>query len=163
MPAANQPTVGLAKRPHELTALSAGRSSRSSTHVAVRCSVLQCVAVPCSLPHYQLLDRVIRLHKLQCVAVYCSVLQCVVVHCTALRFAALSVQSLDRVGFLHMLQCAVVCCSVLQCIAVSCSLPHYQPLDRREVGGWGRVPFSKKLMSPTPRRKWYLTTGRRAH
>ena len=33
----------------------------------------------------------------------------------------------------------------------------------REVGGWGRVPFSKKLMSPTPRRKWYLTTGRRDH
>jgi len=34
---------------------------------------------------------------------------------------------------------------------------------RREVGGWGRVPFSRNLMSPTPRRKWYLTTGRRAH
>jgi len=33
----------------------------------------------------------------------------------------------------------------------------------REVGGWGRVPFSRNLMSPTPRRKWYLTTGRRAH
>ena len=33
----------------------------------------------------------------------------------------------------------------------------------REVGGWGRVPFSKKIMSPTPRRKWYSTTGRRAH
>jgi len=32
-----------------------------------------------------------------------------------------------------------------------------------EVGGWGRVPFLKKSMSPTPRRKWYLTTGRRAH
>ena len=32
----------------------------------------------------------------------------------------------------------------------------------REVGGWGRVPFSRNLMSPTPRRKWYLTTGRRA-
>ena len=32
-----------------------------------------------------------------------------------------------------------------------------------EVGGWGRVPFSRNLMSPTPRRKWYLTTGRRAH
>ena len=32
-----------------------------------------------------------------------------------------------------------------------------------EGGGWGRVPFSKKIMSPTPRRKWYLTTGRRAH
>jgi len=36
-------------------------------------------------------------------------------------------------------------------------------VSQREVGGWGRVPFSKKLMSPTPRRKWYLTTGRRAH
>ena len=34
---------------------------------------------------------------------------------------------------------------------------------RGEEEGWGRVPFSKKLMSPTPRRKWYLTTGRRAH
>ena len=33
----------------------------------------------------------------------------------------------------------------------------------REVGGWGRVPFSRNLMSPTPRRNWYLTTGRRAH
>jgi len=32
-----------------------------------------------------------------------------------------------------------------------------------EVGGWGRVPFSRNSMSPTPRRKWYLTTGRRAH
>jgi len=28
----------------------------------------------------------------------------------------------------------------------------------REVGGWGRVPFSRNLMSPTPRRKWYLTS-----
>jgi len=32
-----------------------------------------------------------------------------------------------------------------------------------EVGGWGRVPFSRNVMSPTPCRKWYLTTGRRAH
>ena len=34
---------------------------------------------------------------------------------------------------------------------------------RGEVGGWGRDPFSRNLMSPTPRRKWYLTTGRRFH
>jgi len=34
---------------------------------------------------------------------------------------------------------------------------------QREVGGWGRDPFSRNLMSPTPRRKWYLTTGRRFH
>jgi len=36
-------------------------------------------------------------------------------------------------------------------------------IPQREVGGWGRVPFSRNLMSPTPRRKWYLTTGRRFH
>jgi len=35
--------------------------------------------------------------------------------------------------------------------------------EHGEVGGWGRVPFSRNLMSPTPRRKWYLTTGRRFH
>ena len=40
-------------------------------------------------------------------------------------------------------------------------LPH--SAHDREVGGWGRVPFSRNLMNPTPRRKWYLTTGRRAH
>ena len=32
-----------------------------------------------------------------------------------------------------------------------------------EVDGWGRVPFSRNFMKPTPRRKWYLTTGRRFH
>jgi len=32
-----------------------------------------------------------------------------------------------------------------------------------EVGGWGREPFSRNFMKPTPRRKWYLTTGRRFH
>ena len=32
-----------------------------------------------------------------------------------------------------------------------------------EVGGWGRIPFSRNFMKPTPRRKWYLTTGRRFH
>ena len=36
-------------------------------------------------------------------------------------------------------------------------------LPQGEVGGWGRDPFSRNLMSPTPRRKWYLTTGRRFH
>ena len=39
----------------------------------------------------------------------------------------------------------------------------FNTADFREVGGWGRDPFSRNLMSPTPRRKWYLTTGRRAH
>ena len=30
-------------------------------------------------------------------------------------------------------------------------------------GGLGSGTIFKNLMSPTPRRKWYLTTGRRAH
>ena len=30
-------------------------------------------------------------------------------------------------------------------------------------GGLGSSTIFKNLMSPTPRRKWYLTTGRRAH
>ena len=34
---------------------------------------------------------------------------------------------------------------------------------RRGVGGWGRDPFSRNFMKPTPRRKWYLTTGCRFH
>ena len=32
-----------------------------------------------------------------------------------------------------------------------------------DLGGWGRVPFSRNFMKPTPRRKWYLKTGRRFH
>ena len=31
------------------------------------------------------------------------------------------------------------------------------------MGGWGREPFSRNFMKPTPRRKWYLTTGRSFH
>jgi len=33
----------------------------------------------------------------------------------------------------------------------------------RRGGGLGSRPIFKNLMSPTPRRKWYLTTGCRAH
>ena len=39
----------------------------------------------------------------------------------------------------------------------------YQTTRQGEVGGWGRVPFSRNFMKPTPRRKWYLTTGHRFH
>jgi len=34
---------------------------------------------------------------------------------------------------------------------------------QRRGGGLGSSTIFKNLMSPTPRRKWYLTTGRRAH
>ena len=51
----------------------------------------------------------------------------------------------------------------LSIVRHTCPVQNVQCASYREVGGWGRVPFSKKLMSPTPRRKWYFTTGRRAH
>jgi len=64
-----------------------------STWSAVCCSVVQCVAVCCSVLYtYGMQARGTKqyeLHAVQCVAVCCSVLQCV-----------------------------AVCCSVLQCVAV---------------------------------------------
>ena len=96
-------------------------------------------------------------HVLQCGAVCCSVLQCVAVCCS-------------------VLQCAAVCCSVLQCVAVCFS--HYyfvfrfartlSPCGRNPFTQiifccfhLGRDPFSRNVTKPTPRRKWYLMTGRR--
>ena len=66
-------------------------------HVAVCCSVLQCVAVCCrtiALPFEIFISHVQR------VAVCCSVLQRVAVCCSAL-------------------QCVAVCCRVLQSVAVN--------------------------------------------
>jgi len=74
----------------------------------VRCRVLQCVSVCCSvLQCAQHRSRSLLMCRdmcvLQCVAVCYSVLQCVTV-CYS------------------VLQCVAVCCSVLQCVAVCCSV-----------------------------------------
>ena len=60
----------------------------------------------------------------------------------------------------------IMCVYVWECVCVCiclCVSRQLLALQLGEVGGWGRVPFSRNLMSPTPRRKWYLTTGRRFH
>ena len=64
------------------------------------CSVLQCVAVCCSV--FVIVFWYITCHNsvLQCVAVCCSVLQCDAVCCS-------------------VLQCVAVCCSVWQCVCNS--------------------------------------------
>jgi len=70
---------------------------------SVCCSVLQCVAVCCSVKaNYSFLHAYV-ISVLQCVAVCCSVLQCE-----------------GRLFFLTCVchQCVAVCCSVLQCVAV---------------------------------------------
>jgi len=82
------------------------RVALSVLHVAVCCSVLQCVAVCWSV--------------LQCVAVCCSVLQCVavcrsVLHCVAVCYSVLRFAVCCSVA-----QCVAVCCSVLQCVAGCC-------------------------------------------
>jgi len=68
------------------------------TRVAVRCSVLQCVAVCASRDNHIKETRVGRCVHLR---IQGCVLQCVAVRCS-------------------VLQCVAVCCSVLQCVAVCC-------------------------------------------
>jgi len=91
----------------------------------VFCSVLQRVAVCCSVKICQCTIRLFRLvflqrgvcsSVLQCVAVCCNVLQCVEVCCIVLYYKAV------RACFPAkkcVLQCVAVCCSVLQCIVLS--------------------------------------------
>jgi len=68
------------------------------THVGLLCcSVLQWVAVGCSVSHKSR-GYLCKALVLQCVAVCCSALQCVAVRCS-------------------VLQCVAVCCSVMQWIA----------------------------------------------
>ena len=68
-------------------------------HVAVCCSVLQCVEVCCSV--------------LQCVAVYCSVLKCVAVCCSVLQCIAVCCS---------VLQCVSETCSTLRAICVEAAV-----------------------------------------
>ena len=77
-------------------------------YVAVRCCVLQCVAVCCRSTQ--------RHGAVQCVAVCCSVLQCAAVFCSVLQCVAVCCRSAQR--HCAVLQCAAVCCSVLQCATV---------------------------------------------
>jgi len=72
--------------------------------VAVRCSVLQCVAV-CEVQFIMHIECLIRICSgiLQGVAGCCRVLQCVAVCCS-------------------VMQCVAVCCSVLQSVAECCSV-----------------------------------------
>ena len=99
------------------------------------CSVLQCVAVRCSVLQtyihtwHLVLQSVavcssvlqcvqcvadVHTHSASCVAVCCSVLQCVAVCCSVLHCVA-DIHT-------HSVSCVAVCCSVLQCVAVCCSV-----------------------------------------
>jgi len=152
--------------------------SHTGAAIKIRCSVLQCVAVCCSV--------------LQCVAVCVSctythtqglpsrvntIWQIYPTHfareshmrlvCTINGARnprpACGVGSSRRVAMCHVWPTMCSAATGLFCHTCWPSLSASVPALEGEVGGWGRVPFSKNLMSPTPRRKWYFTTGRRAH
>jgi len=74
-------------------------------YVAARCSVLQRVAVCCSVMLRGFAER----HDRRLLTVCCSAPQCVAVCCRVLQCGP-------------VLQCAAMCCSVLQCAAVCCSV-----------------------------------------
>ena len=86
-------------------------------------------------------------------------------HCNTLRHTATHCNTLQHTA-IH--------CNTLQPLLRSYN--EFSPIRREKKaddgqssihdtrgGGLGSSTISKNLMSPTPRRKWYLTTGRRAH
>jgi len=147
------------------------------------CNTLQYVATHCNT----LQHTATRCNTLQHVATYCNTLQHTAPFCNTLqRAAGLETLRLIVLDCINTLQRTATPHAATHCIVLkhTAGLKKLQciVLDEanrlrfvvwrggglgsstiREVGGWGRVPFSRNLMSPTPRRKWYLTTGRRAH
>ena len=90
------------------------------------CSVLQCIAVCCSVSGelYSTLLLVCSALLFVAIEVSCSEFQCVAVRCSVLQWANV----LDSFLLLTLLQWVAVCCSVLQCfevlqcVAVCCSV-----------------------------------------
>ena len=145
-------------------------------HVALCCSLLQCVAVKYSFSRKRCtscwLDKGLFLGSvLQCVAVCCSALQCVAVRSVPSRKKNPSCRRDERSSCVatcynvlwcvcSMLQYVAVCCSVLkcfavrhsvlQCVAVCCSVLQWDAyLPRREVFLVGEVKGFRVLQRVT--------------
>ena len=106
--------------------------------VAVCCSVLECMAVG-NLSSETAVEHVYLLHIPKCVVACCSAMYCVAVRCSVLQYVAVCCSLLMRVSwaarrlsrmlpfafsqvYCSVLQCNVLCCSVLQCVVVCCSV-----------------------------------------
>ena len=85
------------------------------------CSVLQCVALCCSV----LYEHACRSALVPRGCVWCSVMQRVAACCILRRhtreFSHVQ-EGFICCSFCSVLQCVAVCCSVLQCVAVCCSV-----------------------------------------
>ena len=93
-----------------------------------RCSVLQSVTVCSSV--FVCLVRFRRVSVVQCVAVCCSVLQCVAACCSVLQCVLQCVVVCCGLwkgchAPFKQVKCVAVCCSVLQCVAICCSMLQY--------------------------------------
>jgi len=82
------------------------------------CSVLQCVAVCCSV-----------LQRVAVIAVWCSMLQCVAVCCRVSQLEFSEASSCNERALLsessELLKCVIVCGSALQCVAAWCVVLQY--------------------------------------
>ena len=140
-------------------------------HAATRCNTLQHTAARCNtLPH-----AATRCNTLQHAATRCNTLQQGYIkqnlgHCKIMHgevkplFKRLQIQLfvLRMIEFVsHITRIHVVFVTYVRDFVRRGGGLGSSTI--REVGVWGRDPFSRNLMSPTPRRKWYLTTGRRFH
>ena len=65
-------------------------------------------------------------------------------------------------GCVYVRVCLLVRVCVFACVCV-CVILLVGEVGIMRGGGLGSSTIFKNLMSPAPRLKWYLTTGRRAH
>jgi len=121
---------------------------------AVGCGVLHCAAVCCSVV---VVPQLIPLRFLK--RVLGRLCLHLATHCNALQTCNLLQRTATHCDILQHIARQRVYCDFFFCESTQVRLTGW----RREVGGWGRDPFSRNFMKPTPRRKWYLTTGRRFH
>ena len=110
------PEIELPPPPSPLHSAAAACSEVHMMSLLACCSVLQCVAMCCSiLLRFAMYGGNVIQSVLQCVAVCCSALQCVAVCC---RVPPLSVGRVRVMVCCSVLQCVLVCCSSLECVTV---------------------------------------------
>jgi len=95
------------------------------------CSVLQCVAVCCSVktwddnpPYSKKILTMSQRSMLKCVVACCSVLQYVAVCCSVLQYIAVSCHETSNAILENMLQYIAGCCSVVAW-CITCSICQY--------------------------------------
>ena len=151
-------------------------------HTATHCNTLQHTATHCNTFVYKAVSDCVQLQGLfgGYIGAFMRICRALFwIYRTLLRIYRVHKVSMSNCVSVSVCVCACLTAPVCVCLSVWISQTNWQEQGGSrvweyvslfvyigllwEVGSWGRVPFSRNLMSPTPRRKWYLTTGRRAH